>query len=92
MLIGNLPLDLEDDDLIQLFETIGKVQSVEILRDKSGRGRGFAFVTMRDQKEKEQALRVFHNAEFRGRVLTLTPANLSAPKSRGFLFDIFRFG
>ncbi len=50
MLIGNLPLDTSDTELVEFFGKIGKVGRVEILKDKAGRGRGFAFVTMTDQK------------------------------------------
>jgi RNA recognition motif-containing protein len=90
MLIGNLPLDTSEEELYEFFGAVGKVGGVEILKDKTGRGRGFAFVTMVDQKQKQEALAVLHNSEFKGRVLSVSPAKTSPqPKSKGFFFGMF---
>jgi len=91
MLIGNLPLDTSDKELVEFFGTVGKVGRVEILKDKAGRGRGFAFVTMTDHRAKQQAVSALHNTEFKGRVISVSPANgIPQPKPRGFLFNLFR--
>jgi len=45
--VGNLPRDITEDELRQEFEAFGKVDSVNIVRDRySGQPRGFGFVEM----------------------------------------------
>lgn len=96
MLIGNLPLEITEDELAKFFSTVGKVAQIEILKDKTGRGRGFAFVTMANQEQAEKAIATLQNAELRGRVLSISPARNSKqtkPKSFfGFWNQCFHSG
>jgi RNA recognition motif-containing protein len=91
MLIGNLPLDASEEELSDLFSTVGKVSEVKILKDKEGRGRGFAFVTMADQKQNKEALFSMDNSEFKGRIISVSLAKKAPPqKFNGFLSSLFR--
>lgn len=78
MLVGNLPLDANENDLSDFFSTVGRVSEVRILKDKNGRGRGFAFITMADQKLTSEAARALNNTEFKGRIISVSPAKKGA--------------
>jgi RNA recognition motif-containing protein len=74
MLIGNLPFDTSEKELFDFFASIGKVSHIELLKDKIGRCKGFAFVTMADHKQKEDLISVLDNSQFKGRVLSVSVA------------------
>ena len=45
--VGNLPFSATEEELRELFEQHGQVQSVSIITDReTGRSRGFGFVEM----------------------------------------------
>ena len=45
--VGNLPFSATEDEIRQLFEQYGKVESVKLINDReTGRPRGFSFVEM----------------------------------------------
>lgn len=47
LFIGNLPSDLSEQELCDLFTEFGKVRKIELPRDIfSGRNKGFAFIDM----------------------------------------------
>jgi len=93
MLIGNLPLDTSEKELLDFFEEVGKVGRIELLTDKSGRCKGFAFVTMADRRQQEQVISALDNSPFKGRVLSVSLAKtLSQPKRLGFLSRLFGAG
>ncbi len=89
MLIGNLPLDVSESDLEDFFSTVGKISSVDILKDKTGRGRGFAFVTMAKKEHIEHAIARMHNAEFKGRLLSVSPVETTQKQKKSF--NLFGF-
>jgi len=90
MLIGNLPLDTTKDDLLAFFEKMGKVGHVELLTDKVGRCKGFAFVTMADRDQQEKVIPALDNTQFKGRVLSVSPAKTRSQPSRlGFFSKLF---
>lgn len=90
MLIGNLPLDTTKEDLLAFFEKVGKVGHIELLTDKVGRSRGFAFVTMADRSQQEKVVPVLNNTQFKGRVLSVSLAKaVSQPKRSGLFSKLF---
>lgn len=54
--VGNLAFTVEEDNLRDLFATIGEVGSVNIITGPDGRSKGFAFVTMIDDSVKNACL------------------------------------
>lgn len=58
--VGNLSFDTNEDQLKELFETYGQVESATIISDKfTGRPRGFGFVKM---PEREDGTAPFRNS------------------------------
>jgi len=56
--IGNLSKSTTQEELNTLFAQAGKVTAVEVIKErKSGESKGFAFITMSEQTEADQAIR-----------------------------------
>jgi len=59
--VGNLAKSTTQDDLTTLFTQAGKVESVEVIKDRdSGLPKGFAFVTMGSQADADKAVGMFN--------------------------------
>ncbi len=55
--VGSLAYEVTEDDLQQLFEEYGSVESVNIIKDRdSGNSKGFGFVEMENQADAEKAI------------------------------------
>ena len=62
--VGNLPFSASEDQIRQLFEQYGKVQSVKLITDReTGRPRGFGFVEM-DGGEADSAISGLNGQQF----------------------------
>ena len=57
LFVGNLSFNTDERRLEELFQTIGPVDSVNIVRDQmTGRARGFAFVEMQSEEAAKTAI------------------------------------
>jgi len=66
--VGNLPFNLGEEDLKEIFEEYGEVATTKIISDKfSGRSKGFGFVEMENDEEANNAIKELNNAEVSGR-------------------------
>ena len=66
--VGNLSRDVTEDDLRQAFEAFGKVESINIVKDRfSGESRGFGFVQMPSKDEANTAITGMNNKDLKGR-------------------------
>jgi nucleolin len=55
--VGNLPWQVDDSRLVQLFSEHGKVVDARVVFDReTGRSKGFGFVTMATQEELDDAI------------------------------------
>jgi RNA recognition motif-containing protein len=75
MYVGNISFQSTEDDVYEVFETIGPVGDVSLVRDEQGRPRGFGFVTMRNKDDGEKALETLDGTELKGRNLNVRPSN-----------------
>jgi cold-inducible RNA-binding protein len=83
--VGNLPYDIGEADLEQLFASVGTVESTNVIRDMAtGRARGFAFVEMSTEDEARKAITQFHDYSMGGRNLTVNEARPKPERSGGF--------
>jgi len=79
--VGNLPFNVDEQALKDLFAGNGAVESVTVMRDQAtGRARGFAFVEMATDEDAEKAISALNNASLGGRNLTVNEAR---PKTAG---------
>jgi cold-inducible RNA-binding protein len=82
--VGNLPYDVGEADLQQLFAAAGTVETVNVMRDMAtGRARGFAFVEMGTDEEAQNAISQFNAQPFNGRNLTVNEARPKPERSGG---------
>ena len=73
--VGNLSFKTEEQQLEQLFASIGQVDSVRLIRDQAtGQSRGFGFVEMSDDAAGRTACSTLDQKEFEGRRLTVNEA------------------
>ena len=80
--VGNLPYETTESDLQALFEGVGQVSTINIVRDRdTGRPRGFAFVEMTDVDGAQRAISELNRHQYGGRSLTVNEAKPQA--SRG---------
>ena len=72
--VGNLPFRTTEDDLSEMFQQIGPVESVSIITDRdTGRSKGFGFVSMNDE-DAEKAIAAYNGKDMNGRALTVNEA------------------
>jgi RNA recognition motif-containing protein len=82
--VGNLPYEVSDADLQQLFSAAGTVETVNVMRDMAtGRARGFAFVEMATDAEAQKAIEQFNAQPFGGRNLAVNEARPKPERSGG---------
>lgn len=56
LFIGNLSWKATEDTLKPVFEGFGKVVSIKIITDHTGRSKGFGFVEMETDEDAENAI------------------------------------
>lgn len=68
--ITNLPFKFKEESLRVLFEEIGSVDSINLVKDRrTGQFRGYAFVSMHDPVAAQVAAKKLNGAEIEGRVI-----------------------
>ena len=78
--VGNLPFDVNEGEVRQMFEPYGALDSVSLVNDNmTGRFRGFGFVEM-NNAAAAAAIGGLNGKDMRGRPLTV---NESRPKTGG---------
>lgn len=70
--VRNLPWSTSNDDLVELFTTIGKVERAEIQYEPSGRSRGTGVVQFDSAENAETAISKFTGYQYGGRPLGLS--------------------
>ncbi|KAG6032885.1 hypothetical protein E4U41_007091 [Claviceps citrina] len=70
--VRNLPWSTSNDDLVDLFTTIGKVEQAEIQYEPSGRSRGTGVVRFDNADTAETAIAKFQGYQYGGRPLNLS--------------------
>ena len=73
--VGNLPYQIGEAELQDLFAKSGAVESVSVMRDQmTGRARGFAFVEMATDEDAQKAIKDLNASDLGGRSLTVNEA------------------
>lgn len=79
--VGNLPKDLERQELETVFSEYGDSVSTKLITDrKTGKCRGFAFVTVQDDDQANQIIEKFNGYDFNGSELKIEKAQ---PRAKG---------
>jgi RNA recognition motif-containing protein len=75
--VGNLPLEITEDELLREFTAFGEVISVTIMNDKyigSGQPRGYGYVEMASKSEGTTAIANLEGKIMRNRVVSVVEA------------------
>ena len=68
--VGKIPRDCFEDELVPVFENVGKIYEMRLMMEYSGHNRGYAFVVYRSPAEAKESVKVLNNHEIRkGRTL-----------------------
>lgn len=83
--VGNLPYEIGEADLQELFARAGQVETISVMRDAAtGRARGFAFVEMSTDEEASRAISELNESQLGGRSLTVNEARPKPAFGGGF--------
>ncbi|MBR9922989.1 MAG: RNA-binding protein [Bacteroidetes bacterium] len=73
--VAKLNYQTEDNQLLELFEEFGAVDSAKIIMDRdTGRSKGFGFVEMPNDDEARNAIQELNDTEFDGRTIVVKEA------------------
>ncbi|XP_036373188.1 RNA-binding protein 47-like isoform X2 [Megalops cyprinoides] len=68
--VGKIPRDVYEDELVPVFELVGRIYEMRLMMDFDGKNRGYAFVMYTQKHEAKRAVRELNNYEVRpGRLL-----------------------
>ena len=77
--VGNLPMQMTESELRELFTEAGNVSSAKIINDRqTGQPRGFGFVEMETKLEGQKAISMLNGRQVEGRVLAVNEARPQA--------------
>ncbi|KFY48172.1 hypothetical protein V495_01544, partial [Pseudogymnoascus sp. VKM F-4514 (FW-929)] len=79
--VRNLPWSTSNEDLVELFTTIGKVEQAEIQYEPNGRSRGTGVVRFDNADNAETAISKFSGYQYGGRPLGLSFVKYQTPGS-----------
>jgi RNA recognition motif-containing protein len=89
--VGNLSLEMTEDELRKEFTEFGEVTSVTIMSDKyigSGQPRGYGYVEMASKSEGATAIAILEGKKLRDRVINVVEALPLSDKNRMLSFNI----
>ena len=73
--IGNINYEATEEDLKNLFQQFGTVDSVKIVVDRyTNQSKGFGFIEMPNNPDAETAISSLNNTEFMGRTIKVNKA------------------
>ncbi|HEY6929648.1 MAG TPA: RNA-binding protein [Thermoanaerobaculia bacterium] len=82
--VGNLPYNISDDQLSDMFAKFGTPDSAKVIIDRdSGRSKGFGFVEFSNDEQAKQALSL-DGTDFGGRSLKVNEARPKTENRGGY--------
>ncbi|MBD3880586.1 RNA-binding protein [Phormidium tenue FACHB-886] len=79
--VGNLPKEFERQELEAVFSEFGDAASTKVITDrKTGKCRGFGFVTVKTEEQADQLIEKFNGFEFKDTALKIERAQ---PRAKG---------
>ncbi|KAI8639088.1 hypothetical protein BD408DRAFT_421946 [Parasitella parasitica] len=80
--VENLHYNVTEDDLRELFSTVGDVTKAKIMFDQSGRSTGLAYVSYQSLSEAEKAISKYNNIQLDGQAMQIKISERAPPKPR----------
>lgn len=74
--IGNIPYSMKEQNLIDVFQEFGPVESAKVIIDKkTKRSKGYGFIEMRNEKDEDTAVESMNGQDLGGRKVKVSKAN-----------------
>jgi RNA recognition motif-containing protein len=70
--IANFPFDLTEEDICDLFKIFGEVTDCKMVKDETGKSKGYGFVEFREDAHAKMAIKKMHNVRVAGRQVAVT--------------------
>lgn len=84
LFVGSLSYDVTQSQLEELFATVGKVESADLITDRAtGNSKGFGFVEMSTDEEAEKAVKELSGKELAGRTIVVNEARPREERPQG---------
>ena len=81
--VGNFTFQMAENDLRQMFEAFGTVETVKIIKDRfNGRSKGFGFVEMPNNSEADRAIKALNGNMIEKKPIKVIPADSGAKKKK----------
>jgi len=93
--VGNLAFTVHENDVGDFFSKIGKVEEVNIVRNRNGRSLGFGFVEFEKEQDAQSAITQLNGVDFEGRPLRVQQSRTNENNDGGRVVNRFsgdRFG
>ncbi len=88
LFVGNLPHEMTENELQEIFAEVGPVVSAKIITDRmTGLPRGFGFVEMGSDEEAQAAIAALNGKDQGGRPLTVNEAKPREDRGGGCAGD-----
>lgn len=87
LFVAGLPYDLDDAELMEIFEKFGQVVSAKVAMDKeTGKSKGFGFVEMQNNEDGQEAIDCLNEISLGKKPLVVKQAEdrPSGPPGGGF--------
>ena len=82
--VGNIPFQLEEQQLEDAFAAYGSVKSVKIITDRdTGRSKGFGFVEMETEDQAQECVSNLDGKELNGRNIRVNIARERTDRGGG---------
>jgi RNA recognition motif-containing protein len=81
--VGNLAHETTEAQIRAAFAPFGEPSSIEIVSDRRGRTKGFAYVQIADRAAADAAMQALKGTQLNGRTMDIVPDNSSGrPRPR----------
>ncbi|MCC2624976.1 MAG: putative RNA-binding protein [Burkholderiales bacterium] len=81
LFVASLSFKIRDEELTDIFSSVGSVVSAKVILDRDGRSKGFGFVEMSTQEEAEAAITKLNGTNHFGRAIVVNKQKPQAPKT-----------
>ena len=78
--VKNLPEEVTEEELTKLFSKFGAIKSCVIMKDESGKSKGFGFVNLGTVEEAQAAVDELNNSEYHGKTIYVGRAQKKAER------------
>ncbi len=76
LFVAGLPGDFDNTDLKEMFELYGEIKLTQVIVDRAtGKSKGFGFVTMINDDEAKEAIRLLNGVKIYGKKIVVQKSN-----------------